>query len=70
MLTPNSYNRTKTEVIKEQKGLRHLESGVPLKSKIILSPLDRYNWYGSVPHKFNLHVILIITCSYLASQMH
>lgn len=37
-----------------------------MKGKILLSPLERYYWYGAPPYKFSLHLMLIILTSLVA----
>jgi hypothetical protein len=52
-----------------EKEHKHLMSGVPLKSKVILSPLERYMWYGQMPTKFVLHILIMIVASTLALDL-
>lgn len=39
---------------------------MPLKGKVILSPLDRYRWYGIPPWKFIIHLTLVVLASVIA----
>lgn len=43
-----------------------MQSTVPLKGKVILSPLDRYKWYGIPPWKFIIHLTLVVLASTIA----
>ena len=45
---------------------KHLKSKIPLKGKILLSPMERYHWYGLPPYKFSLHILLVLITSVLA----
>lgn len=40
-----------------------------MKSKVILSPLERYKYYGRYPDKFALHIALIILSSVLSVML-
>ena len=46
--------------------LEHISTKIPLKSKVILGPLERYKWYGVVPSKFFVHLMIIMTSTLVA----
>ena len=38
---------------------------MPLKSKVILGPIEKYKWYGVFPGKFVVHLLIVILSSQL-----
>jgi hypothetical protein len=39
---------------------------VPLKAKVLLSPIERYKWYGVFPGKFLIHLVIVILASVIS----
>lgn len=46
--------------------IKHIETTVPIKGKVILGPLSRYKWYGIPPWKFIIHLTLVVLASVIA----
>ena len=42
---------------------KHLSDKLPLKSKVILGPVDRYFYYGTFPWKFTVHLLIVLVSS-------